>query len=197
MKTTYLILCLSILWILSGCDRTSSSNPIPEFVEVTGATGELNDYDYKNSEATVDLKNLFNSTVYFRYAQNEESKIKSTDSTEITPSCSSQGSELNCSVIFPNPFNSPNQDKVFEAETVVYYQWFIDYQLSGGNDVATVEGPVRSFSIEQYELCVEDAQCSAGRLCKGIESGGGANISACVLPSCPTGANVQLCGGQG
>ncbi len=74
MKTiTKSLLWLSAIWLIVGCNNdVELENPVPEFMNITGPDGEFNDYDFKESAVTVDVKELFETEIYFRYVENDE-----------------------------------------------------------------------------------------------------------------------------
>lgn len=186
-----------VIWLLVACEGVELVNPIPEIRNVTGPAGELNDYDHKESTAEVDVKDLFDVEIYFRYVENDESKLRSIESIEIQPFCSTMGTVSNCSITFPNAYNSENQATIFEVGTVAFYQWFIEYRLPEGDDIATVESPMESFSIVSSQLCTSDAQCTGERLCgPGIQMGSAVG-RMCAAPPCPFSANGLLCSSHG
>ena len=148
-------------------------------MNLSGPAGFLNDVDHKISTITADPKGWSDTSVYLRYVRDEEDLLKSPDSTEMNSTCSDDGAGSVCKVIFP--VSGVNQTPVFEVGTTVYYQWFIDYQLPGGSEVATVESPVNSFVVIDTIPCLNNDQCSGLRIC-----GAGA------IAGDPTDEGVQL-----
>jgi hypothetical protein len=162
------IVAVAILFtLIVGCPDIRIQNPLPEFRDVDGPTGGFSYLDFVNSTATVDLKGWTNAEIYFRFATSANA-IKSINATELTNVCPQTGAIRNCTAIFPNAWIE--RQIVFPVGTTVFYQWFIDYKLPEGSDTATIESPLRSFSIVAPQSCVigsnrPNQRCPAGQSC--------------------------------
>jgi len=161
------LLPLLLLLTLVACQNGTIDNPIPEFRNVDGPTGDVGYLDNVVSHATADLKGWENAEVYFRYATSPED-IRSIRATELTDVCDGNRPVATCGATMKNAWDERRE--VYPVGTTVYYQWLIDYSIPGGEDVATVEGPLGSYRVVQPQSCEQgategDAACPADSTC--------------------------------
>ncbi|MFQ5570558.1 MAG: hypothetical protein ACE5G0_12825 [Rhodothermales bacterium] len=162
MSRSFLITLMIAIGI-AACD----SNPLPEFAAVTAVPSPNTDVNFKRTTARADLKGWSNAEVYLRFATTEAA-VKSTAATEITNPCTEDGSIRNCTFDFPN--GNQEAQVIFEDGATIFYQWFIDYRLPEGEDVATIESSLQSFSIVAPQSCVvgstaPDESCPNAQVC--------------------------------